>query len=489
MPGSTAAQLWGQDIEQVRDLARTFREHSRQLDAARETIGHAVLGFEGYGPDVDVLREIWSGDLAPAMARIAAALHEAGDVAERNAGAQEETSADDGREGTAVSGDGGGGGNGGGTAAALFPGGPAGDFAGSTGRPGDHAPDLAGWHSGPGSVVADSWDNLLDAGGQLWDATGGSILEGRWPRTTEIVASGALFGGALADTALTTGTGGRVDLDLFDDGEPVAGEPVAVDLDREGHYPRDLEDLVSAVEDTSGPEVRVTTIETARGPRVVVSVPGTQEWNPSTGGNPADLTGNLVTAGGGTSTMTGSVELAMRNAAIPPGAEVMLVGHSQGGMTVADLVSDPGFVSAHHVTHAMVYGSPVDSERLDARVHVLELAHRNDLVPRLDLGDAPALPGPVPGVVLPGPPGGHEQAGPSHTEVTFGDSPGGLLDIGANHGSAGYREALAAGTDPGLLAYEQRLRDAGFLGSGHDASNTTAVDVSIGRRQADHAPA
>lgn len=464
-------QLQGQDVEQVRELARALRVRSEGLDTARETIDHAVMGVDGFGLDVEAMRDIWSGDLAPSMTRIAAALREAGEVADRNADAQDETSAADGGSGFA-----GAGANG----AAAAPGTGGGGDGGDGGRLLDA---LGGWLSGPASTVADGWDNLLDTGGRLWDATGGSILEGRWPRTTEIVASGALFGGALLDTALTTGSGGLVDLDIFDDGEPVAGSPVPVDLDADGHYPRNVEDLVSGVDDTSGPEVRVTTIETPDGPRAIVSVPGTQEWWPSTTDNPSDLTGALVTAGGGTSTMSESVELAMRNAAIPPGAEVMLVGHSQGGMTVADLVSDPGFVSEHNVTNAMTYGSPIDSERIDGRVDVLELAHGNDHVARLDLGDGLALPGPIPGVpILPGPPSGYEQAGPSHTEVTF-DSPGGVLDIVANHGGGGYHESVTTSTDPGLLAYEQRLRDAGFLGAGHDGSNTTAVDVPIGREQ------
>lgn len=468
-------QLWGQDVAQVRDLARLFAQRAQDLDTARALLDDAVHGFDGWGPNVERMRADWSDHLAPSLAHVADALRAAGDKAARNADAQEDTSTTyDG----AVSGAGNPFAGATATATADLPadtrtgdgdadddglldwfGDRLDDAADGFDRLTDQAADLGDWFSD--TAIADSVGHLWDTGGQLWDAAGGALLDGRWPRPTEIVASGALLTGALLDTALTAATGGLLDLNLLDDGEPTAGPPTPVDLAAEGTYPRDIEDLVAGVEDTTGPEVRVTTVETPQGPRVVVHVPGTQAWNPSTGANPFDLTGNLVTAGGGHSTMSGAVELAMRNADIPPGAEVMLVGHSQGGMTVADLVSDPDFVSGYNVTHAMTYGSPIDGERIDPRVDVLELAHGNDLVPRLDLG-------------------GGTPSGPGHTEVTF-DSPAGPLDIGTNHGGGSYRDSVAASTDPGLAAYEQRLREAGFLGAGNDASNTTAVDIPIGR--------
>ncbi|GAB4084696.1 hypothetical protein GCM10028784_13260 [Myceligenerans cantabricum] len=454
-----------------------------------------MLGFDGWGPNVDHLRDLWSGDLAPSLTQAADALREAGDKAAQNA---------DDQQGTTESYDGGSpfaGATATGTTGAGNP------FAGATGTAtgtvepddggvldwfGDRLDDAGGWVSDSaadlgdwfsdttsgvggrlsetGSTIGDSFGNLWDTGGQLWDATGGSVLDGRWPRTTEVVASGLLFAGSAADTLLTTGTAGQVDLDLFDDGDPYAGPPRPVNPDSTT-IPADIEDLSASVTDAYGAgdsQVRVTTVDTPEGPRVIVSVPGTEQWSPATGDNPMDLTGNLVTAGGGTSTMTEAVELALQNADLPPGAEVMLVGHSQGGMTVADLASDPGFVSEHHVTHAMTFGSPVDSDRIDPGVDVLEVQHGNDPVPRLDLDDS----------LVPGLPSGHEQAGPHHTEVTL-DSPGGLADAADNHSHQNYSDSLASSTDAGLLAYEQQLRESGFLGG--TESNTSAVDIHVGR--------
>ena len=72
----------------------------------------------------------------------------------------------------------------------------------------------------------------------------------------------------------------------------------------------------------------------------VVELPGTQNWNPSAGRNPMDLPSNLQTFAGGTSGYQQGVIDAMRGR-VRPGEPVMLVGHSQGGLTAAALARDP----------------------------------------------------------------------------------------------------------------------------------------------------
>lgn len=516
-----SGQLWGQDIEQVRELSRKFETSAQNLESARQLIDGVVFGFDGWGPNVDQMRDMWSGDLAPSLTQIADALRGAGDKAAQNADDQQETT--DSYDGSAFAGA-----TASGSAQVEDP------FAGVTAEAsgeadgggvlgwfgdrlddvgdgmdwiGDQASDLGGWFSDTASDAGDwlsdrasdvgdwasdtasnfgdSFGNLWDAGGQLWDATGGSILDGRWPRTTEVIASSVLFGGAAVDTAITQATLGQVDLNIFDDGEPWAGEPQPIEPERNLNSIGDLAHTVSDSYDAGDGVVRVTTLDTPEGPRVVVSVPGTESWSPA-GDNPMDLTGNLVTAGGGTSTMTQAVELAMQNADIPPDAQVMLVGHSQGGMTVADLVSDSDFVSEYNVTNAMTVGSPIDSANIDSRVDVLEAQHGSDVVPRLDMGDglynpvAPLLPIPS----------GTEQAGPGHTEVTL-DNPESTpwYDALGNHDHREYGTSLDNSSDPGVIAYEQQLRDSGFLspinpetGAPHPP-DASAVDVSVERRQ------
>lgn len=510
-------QLWGQDIEQVRELSRKFETSAQNLESARQLIDGVVLGFDGWGPNVDQMRDLWSGDLAPSLSLAADALRGAGDKATQNADDQQETT--DSYDGGAFAGatatgsvqvedslagagavatgqveaDGGGLGDWFGDRlddagdGLDWLGGQASDGAGWVSDQAsdlgdwfsDTASDAGDWLSDAGSTIGGSFGNLGETGGQFWDATGGSILDGRWPRTTEVVASGLLFAGSGVDTLLTTASAGEWDVNLFDDGDPYAGDPRPVG-EGEATIPDSIDGLAQGVDDAYGAGdgvVRVTTIETPDGPRVIVSVPGTEEplWDPRTGSNSMDLTGNLVTAGGGTSTMTQAVELAMQNADIPPGAEVMMVGHSQGGMTVTDLLSDADFVSEYNVTNAVTLGSPIDSTHIDPSVSVLEVQHEHDLVPRLDMGDGLYNPiSPLTPI-----PSGYEQAGPGHTEVTL-DSPAAPYDIMGNHKTGEYTTSLQSSTDPGLLAYEQQLRDSGFL-SGNE-SNTSAVDIDVERR-------
>lgn len=112
---------------------------------------------------------------------------------------------------------------------------------------------------------------------------------------------------------------------------------------------------------------------------------------------------------------------------------------------------------------------------------MLELQHAGDVVPRLDMGDSLYTPNPsFPAVpVQPGVPGGYDQAGPQHTTVTL-PNPGSALDVAGNHSHSNYSASIAGSQDPGLLAYEQQLREAGFLSG--NASNTSAVDIQVGRQ-------
>lgn len=451
--------MYGADVAQLRSLAQQFDRAADQLDTCRTSVGGSVRISPWQGPDAGRFRADWDSSHAGRIAAAASTLRTGARQLRTNADQQEQASAVDGAAG---GGSGGGGG------------------AGSGGGGG-----FWGWVADRADAVRDEFGNLLDAGGQLWDATGGSLLSGRWPRTTEVVASLIRWEGSAFSAGVAWMTAGMVELNLFDDGEPYAGRPIPAS----GLIttPTDLSSLTASVTDAYNAGdgvVRVTTVETPDGPRVIVSIPGTQPWNPLAGDNPMDLTGNLVTAGGGRSTMTEAVELAMANANIPPGAQVLLVGHSQGGMTVADLASDSGFVSRYNVTNAVTFGSPIDSDHFDPRVNVLELQHAWDVVPRLDMGDALYLPSPVPQVnpipgnpLLPGLPSGYLQEGPNHTTVTL-PNPG--WDPVTNHSHQNYSASVASSQDQGLLAYEQQLRDSGFLGG--NAGNTTAVDVQIGRK-------
>lgn len=463
--------MWGMDVAAVRGLGDSLDRAADELETTRDQVSARMTLSFGAGPDMDAFRSRWSDELAPSLSRVCATLRAAAGDVRRDADQQD-----------SASGDGAGGGRG------DDGGGPL-DWLRDRGEDlwdagGDVLDGVGDWWD----ATSDDWLNVGDAAGQFWDATGGALLDGEWPRTTEVVASQIRTLGALGGALWTTVTGDEAN--LFDDGDPYAGDPRAVPTDPNPagipplRVPDSLDDLTESVTnayEAGDGVVRLTTVETPEGPRVIVSVPGTQPWNPSAGSNPMDLTGNLVTAGGGTSTMTEAVELAMRNADIPDGAQVMLVGHSQGGMTVADLTSDPDFVSRYNVTNAMTFGSPIDSEHIDPRVSVLEMQHATDVVPRLDMEDSLYVPNPAtPALpILPGLPSFSDQAGPQHTTVTL-PNPGAWYDAVTNHSHQEYSASIRASADSGLAAYEDQLRRDGFLSG--TADNSSAVDVTVGRR-------
>ncbi|MCW2503589.1 MAG: hypothetical protein JWO79_1873 [Actinomycetia bacterium] len=75
-----------------------------------------------------------------------------------------------------------------------------------------------------------------------------------------------------------------------------------------------------------------------------------------------------------------SVAAALRLAGVPPGAELMLVGHSQGGIAAMNLAADPRW----HVTHVLAAGSPISNKRVPPGTRVLRVENRGDPVPLLD---------------------------------------------------------------------------------------------------------
>lgn len=526
-------EMWGQDIEQVRALADLFEKSAEELESSRQLVDSAVMGFDGWGPNVDQMRDEWSASLAPSLSQIADSLRSAGDKAGQNADAQEVTSNEGGSTGgspfaganTTAHGKSDGGGffdwvsdgvdNVGDAISdgvdnvtdAVSDGVDAvgdgvdwlgdrlsdgADWAGDRVSDGvdavgdgvdwlgDRASDLGGWLGDRASTIGDAYENVGDAGTQLWDATGGAILDGEWPRTTEVIASSILLAGTTVGANLTLSTGGIFNPKVFDDGDPYAGDPRPVEGIEQPEVLGDITRSVTDAYNAGDGVVRITTAEGPNGPTAIVSIPGTETWNPLAGSNAMDVTGNLVTAGGGESTMTEAVKLAIENANLPEGTEIMLAGHSQGGMTAAAIAADPAFVAEHNVTNLMTFGSPIDSTHVAPGVDVLELQHSGDAVPRLDLGDDRV-----------GPVGGFPQNNSSHTTVTMdnpdeqnawwgnlGVAPALVAEGLTNHDHGYYSDSLDNNSNnPELAAYQQQLVQRGFLGG----DSVSAVDVSVGR--------
>ncbi|MFB0617591.1 acetoacetate decarboxylase family protein [Streptomyces sp. AGS-58] len=129
-------------------------------------------------------------------------------------------------------------------------------------------------------------------------------------------------------------------------------------------------------------------VQNVRGPdgvvRYVVQAPGMAPGRPRND-SPQDFVGawrNLFLTD---SPYTRSILLALDDYGIPRGADLALIGHSEGGIALMNLAQDEEFCRTYRVTHVVAVGSPVDSKRpADPRTWVASITNQHDIVPVLD---------------------------------------------------------------------------------------------------------
>jgi pimeloyl-ACP methyl ester carboxylesterase len=133
-------------------------------------------------------------------------------------------------------------------------------------------------------------------------------------------------------------------------------------------------------------QIAVTAITGADGVRrFVVELPGIREL--ASRRQPQDLVGAIDAMAGSTTTYTRCVWAALDRAQVPLGAQVMLVGHSDGGIVAMDLASDPRFNGSRvQVTHVVAAGSPISGKDVapNSSTRVLSVENVNDVVTHLD---------------------------------------------------------------------------------------------------------
>ena len=154
---------------------------------------------------------------------------------------------------------------------------------------------------------------------------------------------------------------------------------------------------------TWGPDGRARTA-------YIVNIPGTDSWLPPPAQwrsrSAPDLGGNLRLVGDRSTVYSRGVLQAMERAGVPRDAPVMLVGHSEGGMTAYKIAADqsrlraaqvaqdhdrrqvhgrgPAQPEAFHITHVVTAGSPIATMTRPEGVHVLSLEASGDIVKDLD---------------------------------------------------------------------------------------------------------
>lgn len=275
----------------------------------------------------------------------------------------------------------------------------------------------ASWWADTGEALADNaYEHPWTVDGGVRDLAGGVAAAGSLAALDPSL--GSLFAAGPAGPA---GEGGaRLSLSFEDAVRDLLGVGGAFGLFREGGamaaglghdfaplppgqpLPDSLRGLlagVAVVDDRSpdgGQQTGVLRILQVRGDdgvvRYVVEIPGTQAWGPRTDVNPLDLTSNLRLMAGAGSAAQAAVAAAMDGAGIPRDAPVLLVGHSQGGMTAAALAADPAMRARFHLADVVTAGSPVARFDVPDDVHVLSLEHTRDVVPRLDARQNPDRP-------------------------------------------------------------------------------------------------
>ena len=112
----------------------------------------------------------------------------------------------------------------------------------------------------------------------------------------------------------------------------------------------------------------------------VVYIPGTQSFGFGDGPNPLDMASNIQAMGAaGSAASEKAVLLAIKQAGIESSDEVILVGHSQGGMVAGTIAAGPsGFIAAGLVS----FGAPLAQLR-NPKAPVMAIEHTNDPVPNL----------------------------------------------------------------------------------------------------------
>src|SRR4051812_40869626 len=121
--------------------------------------------------------------------------------------------------------------------------------------------------------------------------------------------------------------------------------------------------VVDAVSDTRHPSTVVLLPVGDPPPRFVICLPGLQDATGSDSAT-ADLAGALATLTGHSAYIRGVRHLI---ASLPPGSQVLLVGHSQGGM-VGEAVAEHPHVGASTISALLTAGTPALAQRVAGSV-------------------------------------------------------------------------------------------------------------------------
>lgn len=478
--------MYGLDPQDCHDLAKLLKNSAHQLERTGAQLNQTVTRTGWQGPDSQRFRSQWPGNRTR-LNQTAKDLEDIATVVLREIAEQERASSAN---------DGGG---------SLWDGlldagkGLWDDFTDGVGNAIDTVGDGLGW------LGAHAEGNFTQATGTFLTNLnhlgnmGLDIFSGNPPSVSGLFAQIVLTGGSGANSFLVHSTGGLLNAHLFDDGSPSVGDPRAIPQSSKNplQMPTSVASIFGSVEDayamsdvpgTEDGDIRIVSVKQDDGTYAyIVNIPGTEQWGPTGSGQARDLTSNLMLVAGQSTTAQQDIVLAMERAGIPPGAPVMLAGHSQGGMLAAQLGSDQEFLSQYNVTNIMTVGSPIDTSTIDPRINVLAAQHEGDLVPKLDLGGVdthlsmPGTPSNTTVVTMDDPPRDTLGNILHYTPSPLGNSVQSIRDVINNHATENYVSDLKNTSKyPELAVYEQDPSMTAFLSD--DPERVTGMDIPVGRK-------
>ncbi|MFI6144780.1 hypothetical protein [Streptomyces sp. NPDC051109] len=163
--------------------------------------------------------------------------------------------------------------------------------------------------------------------------------------------------------------------------------------------------------------------------RYVLLLPGTS-FALLSNSTPQDLIGAFDGLLRTDTTYTRAAKKLLRRAGVPAGSDLMIVGHSLGGITAMNLASDVEVSATYRVSHVIAIGSPIDGKRpADHTTQVISLVNKHDVIPGLD-GRGPASPHDIPA---------------SWVELAWLDD---SYDYPLSHAPQAYSDALRGGFTP-----------------------------------------
>lgn len=291
--------------------------------------------------------------------------------------------------------------------------------------------------------------HLVNSGGGLLDGLTGGLVTGS-ARVLD-PGDGAIQGATTNDAArlLALLLGDDTDYDVHQ----LTG---IAPSDNQSSAPGSLADLMRSLDDTNDLDqdelrrhgaIQIQTIGQPPHERYIVYIPGTDDMSPvpQDGEHVRDMETSYQLIGGMDSAYGRGIEQAMLDAGLD-GKDVMLVGHSQGGMVSTSLAADPDFTRHFNVQHVVTAGSPTAQvPLLPDGTHALHLENRGDAVPLLDGEDNPDQ--------------------PNRTTVKFDQ---GTSNVSGNHGIDRYVQGAQAADASGNGSIQDQIRHMqqdGYLGS------------------------